>query len=176
MISMLGTQPKGMDCEKEFVALPNAILKIDNNHFATNHILENKELFSKSKLDYMDIKNMLSLDYDKGWQFKIILEGGLLLCQLRGIHKERDNLLKHIKSFIKKAVKNKHDNLEELQSLVNCVTPFTMNNDDLDQSSNPLLAILVDTLYKDLKKVKEAFQIAQEQTFMSEQYSSVLIL
>jgi hypothetical protein len=79
MIAMLGIQPKSMNFEKEFVALPNTILKIDNNHFALNRIMENKELFSKSKLEYMDIKSMISLEFDKGWQYKIILEGGLLL-------------------------------------------------------------------------------------------------
>lgn len=169
MIAMLGIQPKGMDWEKEFVAFPNTILKIDNNHFALNRVLENRELFSKSKLDYMDIKNMLSLDYEKGWQYKIILEGGLLLCQLREIHKERDNLVKHVRSFMKKAVKNRHDNFESLVELVDSVTPFSKDDIDTDNMPNPILPILVDALYNDLKKVKEAYQIAKEQTFMAEE-------
>jgi hypothetical protein len=168
MVAMLGIQPKGMDCDKEFVAFPNAILRIDNDHFSTNRILENRELFSKSKLSYMDIQNLLSLEFDKGWQYKIILEGGLLLCQLRNIYQERDNLLKHIKLFIKKAVRSSRENLEELESVVNCVVPFT-NHPDEEKSTNPLLSILVNTLYKDIKKIKEAFQMAKEQTFTAEQ-------
>ena len=101
MIAMLGTQPQNMDCEKEFVSLPKTILKIDNNHFALNNILENREMFAKRKLDYMDIKNLISLDHEQGWQFKIILEGGLLLCQMQKLLAERDSLLKATKTFIK---------------------------------------------------------------------------
>ena len=112
---------------------------------------------------------MLSLDYEKGWQYKIILEGGLLLCQLREIHKERDNLVKHVRSFMNKAVKNRHDNFDSLVELVDSVTPFSRDDIDTEKMPNPILPILVDALYNDLKKVKEAYQIAKEQTFMTEE-------
>ena len=169
MVAMLGTQPKGMNFEKEFIALPHTILKIDNNHFTQNKILENKELFSKSKLDYMDIKSLLSLDYDKGWQYKIILEGGLLLCFLRQIHKERDNLVKHIKDYIRREVKERRDSLEELQELANNVTPIDVQYGKGEDMQNPIIQIFIDTLYKEIKRIKEAFHEAREKAFKTEE-------
>lgn len=71
---------------------------------------------------------------------------------------------------MKKAVRSRHDDLDALEELVNSVTPFSIReeNDD-DDMPNPLINILVDVLYKDLKRVKEAFQQAKEQTFMTEE-------
>ena len=157
-----------MNLDKEMIALPNTILKIDNNHFGINKILENKELFSKSKLELVDIKNMMALDYEKRWQYKIILEGGLLLCQLREIHKERNHLTKYIKAFIKKEVKNRHGDLGELEGLVQNIIPFKRINEEEDGES-PLVQILIDSLYKEIKKVKEAFQEARERAFQAEE-------
>lgn len=169
VVAMFGNQPKGMDCSKEFVAMPKTILKLDSNHFALNQILEKKALVDKSRLDYMDIKNMLTLDYEKGWQYKIILEGGLLLCQLKEVHRDRENLLKHLKSFMKKAVRSRHDNIGELEELVNSVTPFSIQDQDTEHMPNPILHVLVDSLYHQYKRVKEAFQSAQAQAFVAEE-------
>ena len=47
VIAAMGAQPKGVNWEKEIVALPNSLLKIDNNHLSLNKLLNNKELLSK---------------------------------------------------------------------------------------------------------------------------------
>lgn len=170
VLALLGSEPKGVDGEKEILALPNTILKIDHNHLALNKVLENRELLTQSQIDYEDIKNLISLDYDKGWQYRIILEGGLLLCQLREIHKERNSLVKHLKTFIRKAVKSKHDNIESLKELVDNLIPTeTMHMQGEGNYPNPVIPILVDTLYNDLRKVKEAYQTARDQAFLYEE-------
>lgn len=116
----------------------------------------------------MDIKSMLSLDFDKGWQYRIILEGGLLLCQMSQIHKERHNLLKYVKKFIKKEVKLNHENLEGLKQLVSCVTPIEFKENYDESLENPLLEILVNALYNEYIKVKEAIQEAKAKAYQSE--------
>lgn len=47
VVVTMGTQPKGVNCEKEIIALPNNLLKIDHNHLTLNRLLNNKELLSK---------------------------------------------------------------------------------------------------------------------------------
>ena len=76
---MMGLQSNGANNEKEIVAIRNKFLRIDSNHLGMNNSLEHKELMTKNKVDFIDIKKMLSLEILSGHQFKIILEGGLLL-------------------------------------------------------------------------------------------------
>lgn len=114
------------------------------------------------------MKSLVSLDVKQGYQYRIILESGMLLCQLREMHKQRDEVLKHVKTFIKNAIKSKLENIEGLEEVIKTVVPnFTLTADEKleDQLSNPIVRLLVDALYSNVRKVKEAFEEAKEKTF-----------
>ena len=164
VVAMMGINSKRPGSEKEVIAIKNKILKIDNNHLGINKSLENKEILIKEKVDYNDIKELISLEIYSGHQYKIILEGGLLLWQLREIHKDRDTLIKYMKQFIKNIAKNNIENLEELEKVIKGVVPvFVLDSQDQDEDlPNPILRLLVESLYSSVKKVKEAYEEAKE--------------
>lgn len=114
------------------------------------------------------MKSLVSLDVKQGYQYRIILESGMLLCQLRNMHKQRDEVLKHVKTFIKNAIKCKLENIEGLEELIKTVIPdFNVSTSEVkdEQLSNPIVRLLVEALFSNVKKVKEAFEEAKEKTF-----------
>ena len=115
----------------------------------------------------MYMKSLVTLDVKHGYQYKIILEGGMLLWQLREMHKQRDELLKHVKSFIKNAIKDKLENIDSLEDLIKSIVPsFNMSSTELidEDKPNPILRLLINSLYSNIRKVKEAFEEAKEKT------------
>lgn len=123
-VAKFGEKAASSEVEGGLMVLSQKILKVNDNHFETNQMFQQKESLDQANINYKDFKQMLSLDFENGWQYKIILEGGLLLCQMRDIHQERDSLAKYIKKFIKKEVRNRSDSLEKLEEMAENITPF----------------------------------------------------
>ena len=171
MTALLGSHPQGAKYEQEMLAHRGSIIKIDSNHFALNKCLADKEMFNKTKLEFQMISSLINLDYDKRAKFRIILEGGKLLCNFLKIVKERDSLLEHVKALLHSTVKNASIEREALDNLVCSVQPgIIVNSDEEEESlSNPILPMLSHELYKELKRVKELEDFNKDKEFVKKE-------
>lgn len=160
----MSTQSQTLGPDEELVGHKGSILKINTNHFGLNKNLESRELISKSKLQFNLLKTMINLDYEKGSKYRIILEGGKLLCNFLEIIRERDNLIVNCKSLIETCIKNSFADPSALEKLVNIVAPTLIINpeDSVHGMPNPILPILTDSLFYELKKVKDMMEHQKE--------------
>jgi hypothetical protein len=151
----------------ELIAQKGTILKIATDHFALNKSLKQSEEVNKSKLRFDQIQSLINLDCENRTKYRIILEGGKLLCNFLDIIKERDFLLAHSKLLVETCVKNTYADPTALENVVNSITPALVINgeDSVHNIPNPIIPILTDALFQELKKVKHAAEIQKQNEF-----------
>lgn len=77
-----------------------------------------------------------------------------------------------MKQFIKNIAKSKIENIEELEKVIQGVVPvFSIDsNEEVDNLPNPILRLLVESLYSSVKKVKAAYEEAKERQTSEGEY------
>ena len=77
-----------------------------------------------------------------------------------------------MKQFIKNIAKSKIENIEELEKVIQGVVPvFSIDsNEQEDNLPNPILRLLVESLYSSVKKVKAAYEEAKERQTSEGEY------
>jgi len=87
------------------------------------------------------------------------------------IIRQRDNLVDYLKVFIENTVKKSYGDVSAIEKLVQSIVPTVILNDDdnIHNMPNPIIPILVEALYNELRKVKEAAEQQKDKDFMKKE-------